>query len=95
MAPIPFFRSRWHGQVPLKVLLWRDMVWVGTLINVAASFLALAALALGAHSWLAVALHLAPLPYNAFLLAAVLRLQATSNLTTIIAVAWFLVMLVL
>lgn len=95
MSLIPFLRSRWHGQVPLKVLLWRDMVWVGTLINVAASFLALAALALGAHSGLAVALHLAPLPYNVFLLAAVLRLQATSTLTTIIAVVWFLVVLVL
>jgi hypothetical protein len=71
------------------------MVWVGTLVNVAASFLALAALALGAHSGLAVALHLAPIPYNSFLLAAVLRRQAASTFTTIIAVAWFLVVLVL
>jgi hypothetical protein len=92
---MPFFRSRWHGQVPLKVLLWRDMVWVGTLINVAASFLALAALALGAHTGLAVAIHFAPLPYNVFLVAAVLRLQDTSTFTTIIAVVWFLVVLVI
>ena len=95
MSPIPFFRSRWHGRVPLAVLLWRDMVWVGTLINVAASFLALAALAMGAHTALAVALHFAPLPYNVFLLAAVLRLQAMSTFTTIIAVVWFLVVLVI
>lgn len=95
MDPISFLRSRWHGTVPLKVLLWRDMVWAGTLVNVAASFLALAALAMGANTGLAVALHLAPLPYNVFLLAAVLRLQATSAFATIVAVAWFLVVLVI
>jgi hypothetical protein len=90
-----FFRLRWHGQVPLAVLLWRDMVCVGTLVNLAASFLGLAALALGAHGGIAVALHLAPLPYNVFLLAAVLRLQTTSTVTTIIAVLWFLVVMVI
>jgi hypothetical protein len=95
MSPVPFFRFRWQGQIPLAVLLWRDMVLVGTLINLVASFLALAALALGAHSGFAVALHLAPVPYNVFLLAAVLRLQAGNTFTTIIAVAWFIVVLVL
>jgi hypothetical protein len=95
MSPVLFFRRRWHGQVPLAVLLWRDMVWVGTLINLVVSFLALAALALGAHSGLAVALHFAPVPYNIFLLAAVLRLQAGNTFTTSVAVAWFIVMLVI
>jgi len=95
ILPVWFFRPRWHGQIPLAVLLWRDTVCVGTLINLVASFLALAALALGAHTGLAVALHFAPMPYNIFLLAAVLRLQADNTCTTIIAVAWFLVMLVI
>lgn len=95
MSLVSFFRLRWLGQIPLAVLLWRDMVWIGTLINLAASFLALVALALGAHGGLAVALHLAPLPYNIFLLAAVLRLQTGNTVTTTVAVAWFIVMLVL
>jgi hypothetical protein len=95
MSSSSFFRSRWHGQVPLKVLLWRDTVWVGTLVNVAASFLALAALALGAPTGLAVAVHFAPLPYNVFLLAAVLRRQNTTTFASTIAIAWFLVVLVI
>jgi hypothetical protein len=62
MSPVSFFRLRWQGQIPLAKLLWRDMVCVGTLINVVASFLALVVLALGAPTGLAVALHLAPIP---------------------------------
>jgi hypothetical protein len=95
MSLIRFFRLRWQGQVPLAMLLWRDMVCVGTLVNVAASFLALAAVALGAHTAFAVALHLAPIPYNIFLLMAVLRLRANNTFATIIAGAWFLLALVL
>jgi hypothetical protein len=95
MSFVPFFHLRWHGQVPLAVLLWRDMVWIGTLVNLGATFLALVALAQGAHSGLAAALHFAPLPYNIFLLAAVLRLPAGNTFATTIAVVWFIVMLVL
>jgi hypothetical protein len=95
MSPGLFFLRRWNGQIPLAVLLWRDMISIGTLINLAASFLALVALALGAHGGLAVALHLAPIPYNIFLLAAVLRLQAGNTFTTTVAVVWFIVVLVI
>ena len=95
MLPVHFFRLRWHGQIPPAVLLWRDMVCVGTLINLVVTFIALAALAMGAHTGLAVAVHFAPMPYNIFLLAAVLRLQAGNTFTRIVAVAWFLAMLVI
>jgi hypothetical protein len=95
MSPSTFFRLRWHGQIPLSVLLWRDMACVGTLVNLGASFLGLAALAQGVHGGVAVALHLAPLPYNIFLLAAVLRRQDCATVATLVAVAWFLVVLVI
>lgn len=95
MSPGTFFRLRWHGQIPLSVLLWRDMACMGTLLNLAASFLGLAALAQGAHGGVAVALHLAPLPYNVFLLAAVLRRQDSDTVAALVAVAWFLVVLVI
>ena len=68
-----FFSRRWYGQLPLAVLLWRDMLGVGTLINVLATVLALAVMVQGAHPAVAVALHFAPLPYNVFLFAAVWR----------------------
>lgn len=95
MHPTPFFHHRWHGRVPLAVLLWRDMVCIGSLVNVAASFLALAALALGAHAGLALSVHLAPIPYNIFLLLAFLRLGDRNDFTTGVAWAWFIVMLVI
>ena len=41
-----FFRSRWLGEVPLDRLFWRDMMLVGTGINVASSAVALVLLGL-------------------------------------------------
>lgn len=83
-----FFLRRWHGQLPLAVLLWRDMLGVGTLINVLATVLALAVMVQGAHPAVAVALHFAPLPYNVFLFAAVWRSPHRDVVTSAIAVGW-------
>ena len=33
-----FFVRRWRGLVPLSVLFWRDMLAVGTFVNVLAAF---------------------------------------------------------
>ncbi|AEH85755.1 hypothetical protein [Mesorhizobium opportunistum] len=68
-----FFRSRWLGQVPLGRLFWRDMLLVGTLINMASSALALVLLGLKLPLWLVLAVHFAPVPYNIFLTSAVWR----------------------
>lgn len=84
-----FFSARWNGLTPLGTLLWRDMLVVGTLINIAASFMALAALALDVHAGIAVAIHFVPLPYNVFLLAALLRRPDAGAATTAVAAVWF------
>ena len=68
-----FLASRWQRQVPLALLFWRDMVVVGSAINLAAAFAGL--MALGFKAGLATALlvfHL-PLPYNIFIAGAVWR----------------------
>lgn len=83
-----YFSRRWHGQVPLTVLLWRDMLIVGTLINIVATALALTAVIQGAHAGLAVALHLAPMPYNVFLFAALWRSPCRDFVTSAIAAGW-------
>ena len=36
-----FFSHRWHGQVPVRLLFWRDMLVMGTAINLLATFGAL------------------------------------------------------
>jgi hypothetical protein len=68
-----FFWSRWHGVVPLDRLFWRDLVLVGSAINVAASVLALILLGLKMPLALVLAVHFAPVPYNIFLTYAVWR----------------------
>ena len=68
-----FFAARWRGDVPLQRLLWRDMLLVGTSINLATTLVALFAWALGGLTAVGFAIHFAPLPYNAFLLCAVWR----------------------
>ncbi|MDP3584518.1 MAG: hypothetical protein Q8R61_05295 [Thiobacillus sp.] len=83
-----FFARRWQGQVPLAALLWRDMLGVGTLINIVATVLALAVMVQGAHPAVAVALHFAPLPYNVFLFAAVWRSPHRDVVTGTIAAVW-------
>jgi hypothetical protein len=68
-----FFRSRWRGETPLATLFWRDMLVVGSLVNVATTLAAVGALAAGWSTAAAIGVHLLPLPYNLFLCAAVWR----------------------
>lgn len=80
MTPRRFLAARWRGQVAIERLLWRDMVLVGTAINVVASVLALGLLVAGGPAWLAVLAHLLPMPYNVFLCIAVWRAAASVEL---------------
>ncbi|PTE06734.1 hypothetical protein [Mesorhizobium helmanticense] len=94
-----FFRSRWHGPAPLDRLFWRDLVVVGTAINVAASVLALILLGLKLPLALVLAVHFAPVPYNIFLTLAVWRSAERSggfkaSLMMIGAVLWLILVVV-
>lgn len=90
-----FFTRRWRRQVPLGLLFWRDMVAIGSLVNLTAVFGGL--LALGFKADLAAALVIihAPLPYNIFLAGSVWRTaeQADNSRAAsarLGAVLWFL-----
>lgn len=72
-GPAGFFARRWRAEVPLRMLFWRDMVLVGTLISLTSTAVAFAMLAAGATTGWAVAVHFLPLPYNLFLVAALWR----------------------
>jgi hypothetical protein len=88
-----FFASRWRGQVLLERIFWRDMLLVGTLINLATAMLALLILAAGAPAPIAITVYLAPLPYN-FLLyvgvwtAAAQAVPAKATTVRFIATLW-------
>lgn len=68
-----FFTQRWRRRVPLARLFWRDMVAVGTAINIACGLASLLLLALKADFILAMLIFFAPMPYNIFLTACVWR----------------------
>lgn len=83
-----YFSRRWRGQIPLTVLLWRDMLGVGTVINLTATILAVAVIVHDGPDWLALVLHLLPLPYNLFLCAALWRRPDRNTLASLIAGGW-------
>ena len=87
------FSRRWRGLVPLPQLLWRDIIGIGTLINLVATLLALAAITQGAPSGLAVALHFAPLPYNLFLFGALWRTPGRNEFSVGLAVVWLVLVI--
>lgn len=88
-----YFSRRWNGQVPWPVLFWRDILGVGTAINLAATFLALVAAIQGAEIGLVALLHFAPLPYNFFLFAALWRAPQRPAVAAAVALVWFVVTL--
>ncbi|MDZ7589702.1 MAG: hypothetical protein U5L05_03220 [Rubrivivax sp.] len=70
------------------------MLAVGTVLNLAASFGALALLAMGAPGAVAMALHFAPVPYSLFLFLALWRLAKRPAPVVAAALAWLVVMTV-
>jgi hypothetical protein len=94
-----FFRWRWRGAVPLDRLFWRDLVLVGTAINIASSVAALILLGLKLPLAFALAAHFAPVPYNLFLTFAVWRTAekaggAKASLMMLGAALWLIVLVV-
>ena len=73
LSPLAYLRALWRGDVPLPQVVWRDMVLVGTVVNIVAMGLAFLAVALGASTMTGIAIHLLPAPYNIFLVVAVWR----------------------
>lgn len=87
-----FFARRWRGNVPLSLLLWRDMLGVGSLVNMACTVLALVMAARGTALGIAAAVYFAPLPYNAFLFAAVWNSPQRNAVACAVAAFWLIVM---
>jgi hypothetical protein len=71
--PWGFWSLRWHGRLPLSQLFWRDMLGLGTLLNLVFLFFTLMLYAQRADPLLAMAVHWVVLPLNFFLVASVWR----------------------
>lgn len=77
--------------MPAGWLFARDMLVMGSLLNVVATFVALIIVSQDGPPAVAVAAHFAPLPYNVFLFVALLRAPATPLLAAAGAI-WLAVM---
>ena len=85
---------RWRGAVPWRRIFWRDMLVVGTLLNLLASFGALMLAAHGAPALLAVVLHFAPVPWNLYLFASLWRHPQRPDVAVIAGALWAALMTV-
>lgn len=66
-----FIAQRWQGRVGWRTLFWRDLLVIGTGMNVLMTGLALALLSQEvAIQWVLLA-HFLPLPYNLFIVSAI------------------------
>ena len=90
-----FFAPRWRSEVGLALVFWRDMLGVGTALNVLVSFMALMLTSQGLDARWAVALHFAPAPYNVFLFLVVWRSPQRTALHRVVAVVWLVLMTIL
>lgn len=86
--------SRWRGETAPAVLYWKDIVVVGSVINLVTSFAALMLAAQGVHLAIAVAVHFSLLPYNAFLVMALWRTPRCSRAMVWTSALWLVVMMV-
>jgi hypothetical protein len=88
-----FFKQRWRGTLPLRVLVVRDMLILGTLANLVATIASLAVLANGAPTWAGIAVFLLPFPDNLFIFSCVWRVSgriggAKGTFLSVAAVFW-------
>ncbi len=64
------------GEVPLPKVFLRDMLLVGTMVNLVAGAGSLAAFSFDFPLWAVLAIHLSPVPYNIVLCVSVWRSAA-------------------
>ena len=70
---IASLRKLWRGEVGLAQTFWEYTILYGTLLNLMTTVASFAAITTNLPAWIAVLVHFAPLPYNAFIAVAVWR----------------------
>jgi len=90
-----FIQQRWQGRVGWRLLFWRDLLLIGTSLNVLGTGTALALLAQDvAWPWALLA-HLLPLPYNLLIVSALARAPQRPALVLGVAVGWVILLVLI
>lgn len=87
-----FLGPRWRGETSLATLYWRDMLGVGSFINLFTGFSALMLAAQGVDLRLVAGVHLAMVPYNVFLVLALWRTPRCTQVMAWTSVLWLVAM---
>ncbi len=100
LALKPYFMSRLNGVAPLRTVLWRDMIIIGTALNVLTGIAGIILLTSGADTALAMTVYFALIPWNLFLFFAVWRCSerapASEAMTArLIAAIWLVLVIVM
>ena len=85
---IGFISSRWRGEASAAVVYWRDILGVGSLLNLLTSFGALMLAAQGVDFLIAAAVHFILLPYNVFLVVALWRTPRRTQIMAWTSLIW-------
>ena len=85
--------DRWAGRTSIQRLMWRDLLGVGTFVNMLFGFTALILLAKKWDAYWSVAIHMVLFPYNLFLVTCVWRHPDASSLSKGCVLVWLLVFL--
>lgn len=80
--------ARWHGLVGWRTLFWRDLLLVGTSLNLIMTGSALALLSQDVPLHWVLLTHLLPLPYNLFIVSALWRAPQRPVLVLGLSVCW-------
>lgn len=76
----------------MRTVFWRDMLAIGTAVNMLFTIAALIAASRGAATWAVAAIHFGPLPYNFFLFSAVRKAYPKNLIAPWVALAWLVAM---
>lgn len=85
-----FFTQRWRGLVGWRTLFWRDLLVIGTSLNLLMTGSALALLSQGVALPWVLAVHLLPLPYNLLIVSALWRAPQRPALVLGVSVFWLI-----
>jgi hypothetical protein len=66
-----FITQRWQGRIGWRTLFWRDLLLIGTGLNLLMTGTALALLSRDVPAQWVLLVHLLPLPYNLFIVASI------------------------
>lgn len=89
-----FITQRWQGHVDWRTLFWRDLLLIGTSLNLLMTGLALALLSRDAPIQWVLFAHLLPLPYNLLIVSSIWSASRRPKIVLGASVFWLVLFVV-